>query len=99
MIIKLQPPYSLDWRKGYLLENKRTGRRVVTLFNNRDCRSSTPYCRYLLAVKLGRYLSEQEQADHKDNDKTNDTPSNLQPLTPLENTRKYHNEIRSRYCV
>jgi hypothetical protein len=58
------------------------------LYNSHDDRSSTQYARYLVAVKLGRYLSEKEHVDHIDNDKTNDEVSNLQILTLAENNKK-----------
>jgi hypothetical protein len=35
------------------------------------------YHRALLEQKLGRYLKHDEQADHKDGDKTNNSPSNV----------------------
>ena len=44
--------------------------------------------RYLLAVKLGRYLTDEEQVDHIDDDKTNDNIDNLQILTVKENAVK-----------
>jgi len=87
--INLEYPYNQKWERGYLNVNSE-GRRTVTLYNNDKDRSSTQYARYLLAVKLGRFLTKDEQADHKDEDKTNDNIGNLQILTKLENTRKTH---------
>ena len=46
------------------------------------------FARYTLAVKLGRELTEAEEADHKDGDKANDVPTNLQSLDRLANQRK-----------
>ena len=41
-----------------------------------------------MSVTLKRYLTNQEHVDHIDNDKTNDSISNLQILTPKENNQK-----------
>ena len=85
--IKLEYPYSEIWKKGYIVVNPE-GRRTLTLFNSSDDRTSTQYARYLLAVKLGRFLNDDEQVDHKDNDKTNDALGNLQILSKQENIAK-----------
>ena len=85
--IKLEYPYSEIWKKGYIVVNPE-GRRTLILFNSSDDRTSTQYARYLLAVKLGRFLNDDEQVDHKDNDKTNDALGNLQILSKQENIAK-----------
>lgn len=87
MRIELKAPYSRVWRKGYLVVNP-DGRRTVILFNSSKDRSSVSYARYLLSVKLGRFLGANEHVDHVDNDKTNDSEGNLQILSPAENNRK-----------
>ncbi len=74
-------------KKGYIVVNPE-GRRTLILFNSSDDRTSTQYARYLLAVKLGRFLNDDEQVDHKDNDKTNDALGNLQILSKQENIAK-----------
>ena len=86
-LIILSEPYSLDWSKGYLNTNTE-GRRTLTLYNNNANRSSTQYARYLLSVKLGRYLTKDEEVDHIDGDKTNDSISNLQILGKKQNRQK-----------
>ncbi|AUR82668.1 hypothetical protein NVP1026O_077 [Vibrio phage 1.026.O._10N.222.49.C7] len=86
-LIELQHPYSADWRKAYLNINS-DGRRTLTLYNSDDDRSSTQYARYLLAVKLGRYLTKDETVDHIDDDKTNDDVSNLQLMSMVDNLKK-----------
>lgn len=48
----------------------------------------TAYARYLLAVKIGRYLTEDEEADHIDNDGTNDSIDNIQILSVEEHRLK-----------
>lgn len=37
--------------------------------------------RALMEIKLGRYLKDEEQVDHKDGDKSNNEPSNLVLVT------------------
>lgn len=85
--IELEYPYNERWRSGYLVTNSEN-RKTLILFNSRHDRSSTQYARYLLAVKLGRFLTDSETVDHIDGDKTNDAPSNLQILSRADNIRK-----------
>ena len=87
MKLTLQTPYKEDWKFGYLVINPEN-RRTVILFNNKNNRSSVSYARYQLAVKIQRYLTNNEFADHIDNDKTNDDINNLQILTRKENNLK-----------
>ena len=83
------PPF-----EGYLVYapviDTRDGRRRVALTKIGDSktRMAMAYARYLLSVKLGRRLEATEEADHVDNDKLNDVPSNLQVLSQIENIRK-----------
>ncbi len=99
MKIDLQLPYSKDWKLGYLVTNPEP-RRTVVLYNSGKDRSSVSYARYLMSVKLGRYLSRQEHVDHIDNDKTNDVLENLQILTPKENSRKQGRSVAVFYeCI
>ena len=85
--IELEYPYCEDWKIGYLVTNG-DNRKTVLLYNSHNDRSSTQYARYLMAVKLKRYLREDETVDHIDNDKTNDCVENLQILSRADNTRK-----------
>lgn len=85
--IKLEYPYSEKWKTGYLVTNKEN-RKTLILFNTNKDRSSTQYARYLISVKLGRFLTNEETVDHIDNDKTNDSLDNLQVLTGKENRQK-----------
>lgn len=87
MKLQLENPYQKIWKKAYLVKNKQN-RRMVILYNNHKDRSTTPYSRYLMAVKIGRILTKKEEVDHIDDDKTNDEISNLQVLTPKENAKK-----------
>lgn len=87
MIINLKYPYNEHWRKGYTVTNPE-GRKTLILFNKRNERTSTQYARYLMAVKLGRYLTPEETVDHIDGNKQNDSIDNLQILTLKDNIRK-----------
>ena len=81
----LSEPYASRWARGYLVFNKSTGRRTVILYNSKEDRSSTPYARYLLGTKLGRYLTDTEYADHSDRNRINDSEENLRIETGTGN--------------
>lgn len=87
MKIILEYPYTSVWKSGYLVTN-RENRKNVILFNSDKDRSTTSYARYLMSVKLKRFLTSDEQVDHIDNDKTNDDINNLQVLSVKENQQK-----------
>ncbi len=87
MKIQLEFPYSEKWRSGYIVTNSEQ-RKTVILFNSKHDRSSVSYARYLMAVHMGRFLSENEHVDHIDDDKTNDVISNLQILSQAANNKK-----------
>ena len=86
MKVKLEYPYNTQWKQGYVVIN-RDNRRTLLLINGGK-RSSTQYARYLLSIKLGRFLKKEETVDHIDGDKTNDDINNLQILSIKENVRK-----------
>lgn len=88
MKIELELPYSKDWKKAYLRVSPIDGRARLDLVNSETHRTTTAYARYLLAVKLGRYLSEDEEADHINNDCSNDDLDNLQVLSVEEHKAK-----------
>lgn len=73
----LSLPYSADWRLGYLNTNSE-GRKTIVLYNGSKNRSSVSYARYILAVKLGRYLTADEEAHHIDGNKKNDSIENIE---------------------
>ena len=85
--IDLAYPYNEDFKQGYLNTNKES-RKIVALVRKDNTKTSTSYARYLISCHLGRYLKKSEHVDHVDNDHTNDTLSNLQILTPLQNNLK-----------
>jgi hypothetical protein len=94
MKLVLEQPFKSDWKSGYLIEHK-CGRKYVCLVNKREGdRTTIAYARYLLGVKLGRYLTDKEEADHKDKNKNNDDINNLQVLTVLEHKEKTLSETK-----
>lgn len=85
--IDLEFPYSEIWKSGYVVTNKEN-RKTLLLVNDKKDRSSTQYARYLLAVKLKRFLTSDETVDHVNDDKTDDSLENLQILTRKDNLVK-----------
>ena len=85
--MELEYPYNERWSVGYIVTNPEN-RKTLILYNSHKDRSSTQYARYLMAVKLGRFLTDDETVDHIDGDKTNDSIDNLQLLSRAENIRK-----------
>lgn len=86
---------------GPYLNNE--GRQIVIVRLPNGKKKTTSYARYLLEQKLNRYLTNLEEADHKDNNIFNDTIDNLQVLTIQENrakgrTRKYI-EMMCKCCL
>lgn len=75
---------------GPYLSKSRPGqpRRFVVLLWADGRRKTTSYARWLMEEQLGRPLRDDEEADHRDDDRMNDVPANLQILTPAENRRK-----------
>lgn len=61
---------------------------VIIIFAN-GVRKTTSYARFLLEQQLGRWLTGDEQADHKDNDPINDDVVNVQILSRNANVLKY----------
>ena len=100
MKIDLEYPYSVEYQAGYIYVNNEA-RRCVTLKDSHGVTTGTTYARYLMAVKLGRFLTDQEEVDHIDNNKTNDDPNNLQILTPEQNREKqrlhYLNNVQQKF--
>jgi transposase-like protein len=92
MILVLEGPFKEVWTKGYLRESK-DGRKRVDLVSWPHSRTTISYARYLLSVQLGRFLTDEEQADHIDQDKTNDSLENLQVLTIDEHKLKTKEEV------
>lgn len=57
--------------------------------DDRKARRTILYSKYLMSLKVGRILSSQEEVDHIDGDKTNDSIDNLQIVTRQENEKKF----------
>lgn len=91
MKIELKNPFASDWRLGYLRESS-DGRKRVDLFNSNFHRTTVSYSRYLMSCHLGRYLTDNEEVDHKDTDNSNDDVSNLQILTVEDHRNKTSKE-------
>lgn len=92
MKINLEYPFNNDWRVGYLRESKKDGRRRVDLINTQYDRTTISYSRYLMSIKLGRYLTSDEEVDHIDTNCANDDIDNLQLLSVDEHLDKTKKE-------
>jgi hypothetical protein len=64
-------------------------RRIVAIVRADKSRTTMSYARYLMCVREGRLLDAEEEADHRDDNRLNDDPSNLQVLTKSKNREKY----------
>ena len=92
MKLDIDYPYTDSFDKAYLVNSQ--GRNSVCLYNSKTKqRFTTSYARYLMSVHLGRYLNEDEEVDHIDNDKSNDVIENLQILSRQNNIRKQASKV------
>jgi hypothetical protein len=66
------------------------GRKRCVLYFSDKTTSSRAYAKLLLEAKLGCLLKEGEEADHKNNDPTDDSIDNLQVVTSEYNKLKHH---------
>jgi len=76
MKIKLQQPFSEIYSAGYLRTSK-DGRKRVDLYNSKTDRTTVSYARYIVSVREGRFLCDNEEVDHDDGNPSNDESSNL----------------------
>lgn len=88
MRLTLKEPFASKYRLAYLRIRSSDKRKIVDLYNSETDRTSISYARYLASVAAGRFLTESEHADHKDDDRTNDHPDNIQILASKENILK-----------
>lgn len=88
MRIKIEPPFNLDYVKAYLSRSNKDFRQRVTLIREDKTGTVISYARYLMSVKLGRYLTEDEEVDHINRDPTDDNIENLQVLTIVDHKLK-----------
>lgn len=87
MRIDLENPYKDLYKKAYLRTTK-DGRKLLDLYNSPKDRTTVSYARYLMSCSIGRLLTEDEEVDHKDEDRTNDSLDNLQILSKQEHIKK-----------
>lgn len=92
MKIELEEPFKSLWTHGYVYRSSVDGRARVCLVNSKTDRTFMAYARYLMGVKLGRPLTEDEEVDHIDTDGTNDDLDNLQVLSVSEHKKKTDEE-------
>ena len=88
-LMPADPPFVNHRIYGPYEGGSRGTRRIVFIVRPDKSRTSMSYSRYLLCLKEGRLLQSYEEADHIDNDCLNDSPNNLQILTPEANKQKY----------
>ena len=100
MKIDLEYPFTELYKAGYTHVSSE-GRRYITLRKFNGGIDGTSYARYLMSVKLGRFLTNQEEVDHIDENRTNDDINNLQILTPEQNREKqrlhYINNVQQKF--
>lgn len=89
---KLEYPFSDFYDSGYVYISNE-GRRIITFIKDKKSVAGMAYARYLMSVKLGRFLSKDETVDHIDENKLNDKIENLQILSREENFNKYNQSI------
>ena len=86
-VFVLENPFKSKWKRAYLRVGK-DGRKRLDLVNTSTERTTISYARYLLSVNLGRFLTKDEEADHKDTDASNDEIGNLQVLSVAAHSEK-----------
>ena len=96
MAFELEYPW--EGCKGYIVFHKKEQRNMLIVIRGDGTRTTTPYARYLMSVKVGRLLTKDEQVDHIDEDKTNDDIDNLQILSNYDNVQK-HFDIKNKRSV
>ena len=95
--IELEEPFKSKWKYGYLITNKEPRRNVI-LFNSKTDRTTISYARYLMSVKLGRFLDKTEHVDHINGNQMDDRLENFQLLSILENNRKMMFDLKRKKC-
>lgn len=88
---RIQADYPFEDYWLYVVLHKKENRRMANLVKKDTLskeRMTISYARYLMSVNLKRKLNTDEHVDHIDNDKLNDCLSNLQILSPEENSKK-----------
>src|SRR5260370_11888734 len=68
--------------------DRKQDRKMVTRVRDDGYRTTMSYARYLLCVREGKIPDRSIDADHVDDDKTNDNPENIQALERVLNIAK-----------
>jgi endogenous inhibitor of DNA gyrase (YacG/DUF329 family) len=92
MKLKINYPFN-EWKSAYLVTN-RENRKMVILYTSHSERTTISYARYILSIKHKRKLNKNEEADHINNNKTDDSIRNLQILTKEQNNKKRRKNIK-----
>lgn len=79
MVLDLQYPFNMWYRKGYLRVDSK-GRKRVDMRNNKHDSTTTSYARYLMCVKMGDLIPDEYDVDHINGDCSDDRIENLQVL-------------------
>lgn len=81
--------------------HKKMGRWQVCLVDTKDTskRRTLLYSKYLMSIEVGRILTREEEVDHIDGDKSNDSIGNLEIVTRLGNEKRYLRNKPSRESV
>lgn len=93
MKIKVEHPFNSEFVRAYLSRSNSDSRQRVTLHRPDKTGTIISYARYLMSVKLGRYLTEDEEVDHINTDPTDDSIENLQVLSVLQHKIKSAKEV------
>jgi HNH endonuclease len=75
---------------AYKIFHEKMGRWQVSLIDSKSNRTTILYSKYIMSIKLGRILGPEEEVDHKDEDKTNDHPDNIQVISKTQNIIKHN---------
>lgn len=93
-------PYSSLYNAAYVYIDPTNGRRVVDFKNTQTGkRFKTNYARYLMSVKMGRFVPEELEVDHINDNFTDDRIENLQLLTGLENLQKQRSNLQVYFAL
>lgn len=99
---KPPPPFN-RYKIGYVYIDKTADRRTTALYASDNDRLSIPYARCLYMTDLyrreGIILDDDLEVDHNDNDRMNDSISNLRAITRKENKEKYNNNRSKLYVL
>lgn len=92
MKFSLEQPYNSKYKAAYMIDGSE-GRKTIVLVEPNGKLHSTAYARYLMSVKLGRFLEPNETVDHINEDKTDDRLENLQLMSTADNIKKHANYV------